>query len=62
MGNFVDVDGKKIYCELQGEGNFTVVLDAGLGMSSLSWHWIKATHLQEEILVCLDIVAGCSCQ
>ncbi|EKX41555.1 hypothetical protein GUITHDRAFT_112268 [Guillardia theta CCMP2712] len=54
MGNFVDVDGKKIYCEVQGEGNFTVVLDAGLGMSSLSWHWIKDVLVSRTRVVCFD--------
>eukprot|EP00960_Hanusia_phi_P059951 764341-Hanusia_phi.AAC.2 len=49
LANFVDIDGKQIYFEVEGQGEFTVVLDAGLGMSSLSWHWIKALLLLSKL-------------
>ena len=32
----------------QGEGEVTVVLDAGLGMSSLCWHWIGKPIIRQR--------------
>lgn len=36
-GSFVEVDGRRIHFRLQGDGDFTFVLEAGLGDYSGSW-------------------------
>jgi pimeloyl-ACP methyl ester carboxylesterase len=40
-GRLVDVGGHQLYLDCQGEGSPTVVLDAGLGGSSLDWSLVQ---------------------
>jgi pimeloyl-ACP methyl ester carboxylesterase len=40
-GQLVDIGGYKIHINCTGQGTPTVILDAGLGDSSLSWHKVQ---------------------
>lgn len=40
-GKFVEVDGRKMHIDCAGEGSPTVVLDAGLGDTYLSWRKVQ---------------------
>ena len=42
-GSFVTVDGHRIHYRLMGEGQFTFVLEAGLGDTSASWRSFETT-------------------
>ncbi|MEQ1771802.1 MAG: alpha/beta hydrolase [Devosia sp.] len=42
-GRFVDVGGYKLHLDCRGEGAGTVVLDAGLGGSSLDWVLVQSS-------------------
>ena len=37
-GQLVDIGGYELHAELLGQGNITVVFDAGMGDSALAWH------------------------
>ncbi len=41
-GRFVDVGGYRMHLDCRGEGSPTVVMDAGLGGSSLDWSLVQA--------------------
>lgn len=41
-GRWVEVDGHDLYLECRGEGSPTVVMDAGLGGSSLDWSLVQS--------------------
>jgi len=40
-GQMVDVDGYRLHLNSRGEGSPSVVMDAGLGGSSLVWSWVQ---------------------
>ena len=47
----------------KGQGSPTVIFDAGLGMSSLSWHWIQSRVAQTTRTISIDRPGlGCSPQ
>jgi hypothetical protein len=57
----VVVRGHEVNVTVVGDGDVTVVLDAGLGMSSLSWHWVQSIVAQRARVVAFDRPAlGCS--
>ena len=41
-GRLVDVGGYRMHLDCRGEGSPTVVMDAGLGGSSLDWNLVRA--------------------
>lgn len=57
----VVVRGHEVNVTVVGDGDVTVVLDAGLGMSSLSWHWVQSIVARRARVVSFDRPAlGCS--
>ena len=55
------VNGQSINVSVLGDGEVTVVLDAGLGMSTISWHWIASIVASKARVVMFDRPAlGCS--
>ena len=57
----VVVRGHEINVTVVGDGDVTVVLDAGLGMSSLSWSWVQNLVARRTRVVSFDRPAlGCS--
>ncbi len=50
-GRFVTVDGARLHLWCIGQGSPTVVLEPGLGATSLSWSWLQPM-LAQSIRVC----------
>jgi len=42
LGRLIDIDGYKIHLNIRGEGNVTVICDAGLSGTSLGWSLVQA--------------------
>src|SRR5499427_8876239 len=40
-GQLIDVNGRKVHIDCTGEGRLTVILDAGLGDTYLSWQKVQ---------------------
>lgn len=40
-GTMVDVGGHSLHLYCTGEGDFTVILEAGAGSDSLTWSWVQ---------------------
>src|SRR5436305_1472358 len=56
-GQLVDVDGERLHIQCIGTGSPTVVLDAGLGGSSLDWNLVQAA-IGQTTQVCAYDRAG----
>lgn len=56
-GKMIDVGGYRLHINVQGEGKPAVVLDSGLGCSSLNWALVQP-KLSESNLVCSYDRAG----
>lgn len=56
-GRLVDVGGYRMHLDCRGEGSPTVVMDAGLGGSSLDWNQVQA-ELATKTQVCTYDRAG----
>ncbi len=57
VGHLVDVGGYRMYLDCSGEGSPTVVMDAGLGGSSLDWNLVQS-ELAATTRVCTFDRAG----
>jgi pimeloyl-ACP methyl ester carboxylesterase len=56
-GRLVDVGGYRLHLDCRGEGSPTVIMDAGLGKSSLDWTLVRP-QLARETQVCTYDRAG----
>ncbi len=56
-GQMIGVDGHKLHIHCMGEGNPTVILDAGGGLTSSSWAWIQP-EIAQITQVCVYDRAG----
>ena len=57
VGQLVDVGGHRMYLDCRGEGTPTVVMDAGLGGSSLDWNLVQP-EIADTTRVCTFDRAG----
>src|SRR5690349_3405316 len=57
MGQLIDVGGYRLHLDCRGSGSPTIVLDAGLGGSSLDWSLVQPT-LAHSTRVCSYDRAG----
>ena len=56
-GRLIDVGGHRLYLQCEGTGGPTIVMDAGLGGSSLDWLLVRA-ELVQSVRVCTFDRAG----
>lgn len=57
IGKIVEANGIKYHLNCTGEGETTVILEAGLGKSSLSWYWVQK-DIEKKTRVCSYDRAG----
>lgn len=57
IGKIIDANGIKYHLNCTGEGKTTVILEAGLGESSLSWYWVQK-DIDKKTRVCSYDRAG----
>ena len=50
VGRMVDVGGYRLHLDCRGDGTPTVVLDSGLGKSSLDWYGVRHYVSQQPVL------------
>lgn len=53
-GQLIDVDGQKLHINIQGRGSPAVVLESGIGASSLSWSAVQPKIAQFTCVVSYD--------